>query len=232
MSAVPSTDPALALAIAFVNTYDLLESPPDRLTPTNAATIARRHGFAGLAEQLARAGDPTLDRLRTLRERLYQVFAAREPAAQVDALNEALDSASVRPRVGLDESGAVRLRAVRRDGGADPVGELAALVTDAMAYAMSVGGPGRFGTCAADPCRCVYVDRTRAGRQRFCCELCNDRMAAAAYRSRRAASPRDAPASGYPSRRARARTSEASAAISTSGTGGDAASASSASTRT
>jgi len=60
-------------------------------------------------------------------------------------------------------------------------------VADALAQAMAAGGPGRFGTCLADPCRCVYVDRTRSGRQRYCCELCNDRIAAAAYRSRRSA---------------------------------------------
>ncbi|WP_406045483.1 CGNR zinc finger domain-containing protein [Micromonospora sp. NBC_00898] len=41
-----------------------------------------------------------------------------------------------------------------------------------------------FGVCAADGCRAPYLDRTRAGRQRYCCELCNNRAAAAAYRSR------------------------------------------------
>ncbi|MCI4065808.1 CGNR zinc finger domain-containing protein [Micromonospora sp. R77] len=32
--------------------------------------------------------------------------------------------------------------------------------------------------------RRLYLDRTRAGRQRYCCELCNNRAAAAAYRGR------------------------------------------------
>ncbi len=188
MSAVPATDPALQLAIAFVNTYDLLESPPDLLTVEKAAAIARQFGFATLGNSLARADRASLDRLRSLRGRLYSVFTAPTASARIEALNTALDSASVRPRMGVDESGAVRLRAVYGRADDDAIGELAALATDAMAYAMTVGGPGRFGTCAADPCRCVYVDRTRAGRKRFCCELCNDRMAAAAYRSRRAAS--------------------------------------------
>ena len=76
-----------------------------------------------------------------------------------------------------------RLAAVAPDG--DAVRRLGALCADALARAMAVGGPGRFGTCAGHPCRCGYVDRTRAGRQRFCCQLCNDRTAAAAYRSRR-----------------------------------------------
>jgi len=186
MSAVPASDPGLLLAIAFVNTYDLLESPPDLLTVERAVAIADHYGFPRLAAGL---GDGALlDRMRTLRGQLYRVFAAGTPEASVEALNAAFEAGSARPRVRVDDSGAVRLHAVHGATAADPIGELAAVVTDAMAYAMTIGGPGRFGTCAADPCRCVYVDRTRAGRQRFCCELCNDRMAAAAYRSRRAAS--------------------------------------------
>ena len=187
MSAVPATDPSLQLAVAFVNTYDLLENPPDALSVPRAVALARAYGFADLADRLgAHDGEPTLDRLRALRGRLYQIFAAGTPDATVDALNAALDRQTLRLRAFLRPDGTVRVGAVHAEGGADPVGELAALVTDAMAHAMSVGGPERFGTCVADPCRCAYVDRTRAGRQRFCCQLCNDRTAAAAYRTRRA----------------------------------------------
>jgi len=59
------------------------------------------------------------------------------------------------------------------------------VLADALARALAEGGAERLRTCVGDPCRCVYVDRTRAGRQRYCCELCNDRMASAAYRRRR-----------------------------------------------
>lgn len=188
MSAVPEVDPALKLAIAFVNTYDLLDSPPDHLSVARAAVIARHYGFADLADRLAaRDGAEALDRMRALRGRLYGVFTADTPQATVTALNTALDRQSLRPHLRLDDSGSVRLGAAYSGAGTDPVGELAAVIVDAMANAMTVGGPERFGTCAGDPCRCAYVDRTRAGRQRFCCQLCNDRTAAAAYRSRRAA---------------------------------------------
>jgi predicted RNA-binding Zn ribbon-like protein len=186
MSAVPASDPGLLLAIDFVNTYDLLESPPDRLTASRAADIARRHGYPGLADRLAAAGDRAVTRMRALRGRLYLIFAAAEPDATVATLNAALDAVTVRPHLGRAADGGWRLRATYR--GDDPVGELAAVVTDALAFAMATGGPARFRTCVADPCRCVYVDRTRAGRQRFCCELCNDRVAAAAYRDRRSQS--------------------------------------------
>jgi len=189
MSAVPGSEPPLRLAVAFVNTYDLLESPPDALSVPRAGALARHFGFTDLADRLTAHDDgASLDRLRSLRGRLYQVFSAGTPGATVDALNAALDRRALRMRAQLNPDGTVRISAVYAAADADPVGELTALLTDAMAHAMAVGGPERFGTCVADPCRCAYVDRTRAGRQRFCCQLCNDRMAAAAYRTRRAAS--------------------------------------------
>jgi predicted RNA-binding Zn ribbon-like protein len=190
MSTVPARDADLKLAIAFVNTYDLLESPPDMLTMERAVAIAGAYGRPGLGDRLAAIppvrADAALGRMRAARGQLYQIFAANEADAAVDALNVALDSQPVRPRIAGGPDGSLRLTAALATDDFDPVTELAAIATDALAQAMAVGGPGRFGTCAGDPCRCVYVDRTRAGRQRFCSQLCNDRMAAAAYRSRRA----------------------------------------------
>jgi predicted RNA-binding Zn ribbon-like protein len=172
---VPADTPALRLAVDFVNTHDALATPADSLTVAAARRLADRHGQRALATDLARAD---LDRLRELRANLYQVFAGPDRVAALDALVTADGN-----RVTLIADGALRLAVA--SGRADPVHRLAALLTDALAYAMVVGGPDRFGTCAAHPCRCGYLDRTRAGRQRYCCQLCNDRNAAAAYRARR-----------------------------------------------
>jgi hypothetical protein len=69
-------------------------------------------------------------------------------------------------------------------GGDDTVDRLGALCADARTRRwLSVV---RDGTCAGYPCRYGYVDRTRARRQRFCCDLCNDRTAAVPCRSRHA----------------------------------------------
>ena len=175
MSSVPPDDPALHLAVAFVNTYDLLEDPPDYLTAERAGRLADRFGQPYLAAPLRHAD---LDALRAVRDRLYGVFAADTDDGKLAALDDVLAHVDARARM---RDG--RLAAVAAD--ADPVRRLGALCADALARAMAVGGPGRFGTCAGHPCRCGYVDRTRAGRQRFCCQLCNDRTAAAAYRQRR-----------------------------------------------
>jgi predicted RNA-binding Zn ribbon-like protein len=109
------------------------------------------------------------------------VFAAPTGAQKVAALNEVLEIEATGARL-VDGTRRPRLAAT---GGRDPVSRLAVILADALAHALAAGGPERLGTCAADPCQCAYVDRTRGGRQRYCCELCNDRMAAAAYRRRR-----------------------------------------------
>ena len=177
MSPVPADEPALAFAVAVLNTYDALESPPDFLSVDRVRRLAARYGFGALGDALV---ESDLERLRAMRERLRPVFADG-----VDGKVAALDAvlAAEATEVGLHRDGTTfRLQA---RGGRDAVGRLGVLLADALAHALAVGGPGRFGTCVADPCRCVYVDRTRAGRQRYCCELCNDRVAAAAYRRRR-----------------------------------------------
>ena len=177
MSPVPADDPALALAIDFLNTYDNLETPPDQLSLDLVRRLATRHSFGSLPL----AG---LESLRALRERLRPVFAAPELADKVAALNHVLQAAAASASVRLVDDRA----ALYATGGRGESGEFAVLIADALTRALAAGGPARFGTCAADPCRCVYVDRTRSGRQRYCCELCNDRVAAAAYRRRKSPS--------------------------------------------
>jgi predicted RNA-binding Zn ribbon-like protein len=175
MSPVPPDEPALALAIDFLNTYDALETPPDRLSVELMHRLAGRHGYPVTFT----AGD--LESLRALRERLRPVFAAPDVDAKLAALNGVLERATAQVGRFGDR---IRLSAT---GGDDAVSRFGILVADALGHALAAGGPDRFGTCLADPCRCVYVDRTRSGRQRYCCELCNDRVAAANYRSRRSA---------------------------------------------
>jgi predicted RNA-binding Zn ribbon-like protein len=176
VSSVPADDPALELVVDFLNTYDDLATPPDRLSIQRVTELLDRHGQPALP---LRASD--LEPLRRLRERLRPVFAAPALAAKAAAVDDVLRAESARATVVVDEDGAVRLRATGGDG---PVGRLAVLLADVLARALTTAGAERLGTCAADPCHCVYLDRTRSGRRRYCCQLCNDRMAAAAYRRR------------------------------------------------
>jgi len=176
---VPAEDPALSLAVDFLNTYDSYNVPPELLSIERVRRLTAHHGHPRLGLDL-REGDVAA--LRAMRERLRPAFASPDPAEKIRALDEVLAEQATGARLRGDPDGLPRLAAA---GGRDPVGRLAVTVADALAHALATGGPERLRTCAGDPCRCVYVDRTRAGRQRYCCQLCNDRMAAAAYRQRR-----------------------------------------------
>jgi predicted RNA-binding Zn ribbon-like protein len=173
MSSVPATDPWLGFVLDLCNTYDLLEDPPDRLTIPLVGRLATHHELAdpGLT-------DADLEPVRAVRDRLYRVFAEADTDAQYGVLNEIFTLYGAQPRL----IAGPRLAAT---GGADPVARLAIAAADTLARAVADGAADRLRTCAGDPCRCVYVDRTKANRRRYCCELCNDRMASAAYRSRK-----------------------------------------------
>jgi predicted RNA-binding Zn ribbon-like protein len=64
-------------------------------------------------------------------------------------------------------------------------GRLAAAAAVALIEIVRAHGLTRFGTCAAEPCMCAYVDRTKNRSKRYCCELCADRAAQRDYRARR-----------------------------------------------
>jgi predicted RNA-binding Zn ribbon-like protein len=86
------------------------------------------------------------------------------------------------PLVVANQPGATTLRVgVGRHG----VAALEARLPAAVAAYVVEHGSRRLGVCGSDPCRCVFVDRTRAGTRRYCCTYCNDRFAARAYRRRK-----------------------------------------------
>jgi predicted RNA-binding Zn ribbon-like protein len=176
MSRVPVADPLLGFVLDFCNTYDLLEDPPDRLTVPLVDRIAARHGLPAFGLSAA-----DLEPVRTVRNHLYAVFAANSVTEQAEILNTLFAAHAGVPRLLGSAGDEWRLGATGGDG---PVARLAVPAADALARAIADGSADRLRTCVGDPCRCVYVDRTKANRQRYCCELCNDRMASAAYRRR------------------------------------------------
>lgn len=170
VSRVVEPDPLLDFVVDLCNTRDVLNDPVDRLSVPLAHRIAAQHGIP----LRVREGD--LDRLRSVRDSLIRVFAAPLDGKGA-AVNEILAEHGALARL----DGELRLAAV---GGADGVACLAIACAGALARALADGGAARLRTCLGDPCCCVYVDRTRANRRRYCCELCNDRVASAAYRRR------------------------------------------------
>jgi len=167
---VTATD--LELAVLLLNSVDLLEEPADRMAADLAwwRRALTRNGHADLA---AAQDDRDLPGLRGLRATIRAVFEAEDAEQARRLLNDALADAAAVVQV--------------TPSGLAVTGGLAGRLLFAVAGHVAEHGTDRLGICASDPCRCAYVDRTRAGTRRYCCTLCTDRAAARAYRRRRGA---------------------------------------------
>jgi predicted RNA-binding Zn ribbon-like protein len=169
----------LELAVLLVNSHDELADPPDRLAAVDWYVAVLR--AVGHPAHAAALGPGDLGVLRALRGGLRAAFTAASPEAAALALNPLLLTAAAVPVLVSGPDGDVQLRVAP---GAIGLPALAARLPTALAAHIARYGLTRLGSCAAHPCACVYVDRTRAGNRRYCCDLCNDRAAAAAYRNR------------------------------------------------
>jgi predicted RNA-binding Zn ribbon-like protein len=172
------------VAVALLNTVDHLEDPADRLVDIKLLRAILADGdwaddWADLGRQLQPADLPGV---RARREQLRRVFTAPTPDERTRVLNDLLRSSGAQLQV--VPLGDDRCEVVIE--GPTPLDTLAARLATALAQAVAARGFSRLGACDASPCSCVYIDRTRAGNRRYCCDICNDRAAAAAYRRRRA----------------------------------------------
>src|SRR5919198_1084158 len=176
----------LDLVVELVNTVWVLTDPPDSLTDTSVyGDILIGAGQTQLADQLATSD---LGRLRTLRERLRAVFHADTAQEAAALINTLLRENAVIPQLVAGQDGDLSLA---WDAGRRGYDALAARLPAALATHLATHGLGRLGICRAAPCTCVFVDRTRPGTRKYCCDQCNDRAAAAAYYRRNRPSSRD-----------------------------------------
>jgi predicted RNA-binding Zn ribbon-like protein len=168
------------VAVELVNTEWVLADPPDRLTEVEVfRDVLRDLGRMDLAEQLK---DSDLERLRRLRLRLHPVFAAGTPEEMAALLNPWLREVGAVPQLVTGECGRLELHL---SGARTGIDRLECALPVALAAHAARHDVRRLGVCQAAPCRCVYVDRTRPATRRYCCDACNDRVAARAYRRRR-----------------------------------------------
>jgi predicted RNA-binding Zn ribbon-like protein len=181
----------LDVVVTLLNTYDAYDAAPERLTSVESLKrLFVKLGWTDVA--ISRLAQRDVVAVKKLREQVRAIFAeaADGDAAAAASLCNAL-LARVRPVLALQVGGDARSALGVADAGSDAVRRLEERV--AVAVAVGLASPGiRLGLCDAHPCRCAYVDRSRAGSRRFCCELGADRFAAAAYRRRKGAVPRGA----------------------------------------
>jgi predicted RNA-binding Zn ribbon-like protein len=170
----------LAVAIDLINTWDELEPEPDLIEGlTDVRTWLEWHGLSAAAKRM---GEADVDRVRALRARFDRVFDADGEEAAANRLNELAHDYGT-PPVLERAGGGWHLRSWPDESEGLPA--VAAYATAGLLAAFQELGWARFGRCAAGPCRCAFVDRSRNRSRRYCCTLCADRVAQAQYRARR-----------------------------------------------
>jgi predicted RNA-binding Zn ribbon-like protein len=177
---LPDEKDSIGLAVGLVNTWDVLHDPPEVLRDVERLRVLLR--WFELDEAAARASERDLVSVRQVRDRLRRAFVADAGEGAVAELNALAREAGAVPQLERADGGwRFRYGAGKRG----LASEIAGRASVALLGVIERDGWDRFGLCAAAPCCCVYVDRSRNRSRRYCCELCADRASQAAARRRR-----------------------------------------------
>ena len=177
---LPRERDSVALAVALANTWDVLNDPPEHLDDIQMLRLILR--AFGLEEEAKRAKEADLPPLRAIRDRLREAFGADAESAAVEELNALARESGAIPQLERKNGGWTFRYGIGRRSLVD---ELAGRASVALLGVIEEGGWRRFGRCAASPCGCVFVDRSRNRSRRYCCHWCADRATQAAARRRR-----------------------------------------------
>ncbi|HJP70448.1 MAG TPA: CGNR zinc finger domain-containing protein [Candidatus Limnocylindria bacterium] len=181
------------LFVDFINTLELTDGQPEDHLPDAAALRSwlYERNLCGARQPLADI-DASLPAFRDLRAALYdttgRLAAGKRPtAAQVKLLNAAM-------RDGLHYH---QIKPV--DGGSrftvaqvgDELAQARASIAGSLAHYLAEHDLGRVRVCANDGCRWRFIDRSPAGRRRWCdMRTCGNRAKVARHRARaRVAAP-------------------------------------------
>ena len=134
------------------------------------------------------ATERDLHALRRARKRLREVFehgSAGRDAEAVTELNALLVAFPVQPRISGHDSDDWHMHVTGR--GASVSAEYVAGGAWGLAVWLCEYGSARFGVCADERCRNVYLDTSSNNCRRFCSERCATRSHVAAHRARKKA---------------------------------------------
>ncbi|HLL68234.1 MAG TPA: CGNR zinc finger domain-containing protein [Micromonosporaceae bacterium] len=141
--------------------------------------------------QRSEATERDLITLRRGQKRLREVFqhgCGGRDAEAVAELNALLETYPVRPRISGHDRSDWHLHATGR--GTSVSADYLAGAVWGLALWLCEHGSSRFGVCADDRCRNMYLDTSSNSCRRFCSDRCATRSHVAAHRARkRAAEP-------------------------------------------
>jgi predicted RNA-binding Zn ribbon-like protein len=122
------------------------------------------------------------------RKRLREVFEAGSSGRDSEAvteLNALLETHPVQPRISGHDASDWHMHVTSR--GASAASEYLAGAVWGLAVWLCEYGSERFGVCADERCRNVYLDTSSNNCRRFCSERCATRSHVAAHRARKRA---------------------------------------------
>jgi len=163
----------------LINTYDLYLDEPERLrAPDDLQRFLAAHGFDP-GEHIT---GETLEAVRELRAGLRACWNAETFEALARRLNPLLGREPVALRVEPDGD---RLALwIEAPPDAALIERLAVACAAGLIALAQQHGPERLRSCAAEPCRDVFVDTSRNKSRRFCSDRCANRYNVAAFRER------------------------------------------------
>src|SRR6185369_8062744 len=172
------TEEALAAVVDLVNSDS---ADNDTLTDVEALNaLVARHGWTGRHDRT----EAELQEVRALRQRLRPFWDADESGV-VEIANELLRESSALPQLVRHGAEPYHLHATTPD--APLAVRMAVEAALAFADVVRAGELDRLRICAYPTCGDVLVDLSKNRSKRFCDEICGNRAAVNAYRSRKAA---------------------------------------------
>lgn len=173
----PRLDDPVAFAAAFVNSYDPLGRPVDRLADGAAARgflagwlrLPRDGDWEGLAAELR----PWRDRLR----RALRAALSGQPAPLGRLLRRGLAGVRWEAR----HAPALTFRPAADQ---PPAARVLGLALQGLAETLDRQGLGRLRLCQAPPCEELFFDLSKRGAQHFCGKRCATRVHVARHRAR------------------------------------------------
>ncbi|MFI5804005.1 CGNR zinc finger domain-containing protein [Streptomyces sp. NPDC051561] len=174
------TRKALDVVVDLVNTAPESE-PTDRL-----ADLEALDAFVALHDvsDVGRLGEDDLRAVRDVRARFAEVFAAPDPHAAAELINQLVAAAGTTPR--LTDHDGFDWHVHYFAPGASMADHLAADCGMALAFIVVSGEQERLRRCEAPDCRRAFVDLSRNRSRRYCdSRTCGNRLHVAAYRARR-----------------------------------------------
>jgi predicted RNA-binding Zn ribbon-like protein len=153
------------------------------------ATMADLHAlFEGDSWQAREATDRDLVVLRRTQKRIREVFehgSSGRDAQAVAELNALLEAFPVQPRISGHDTADWHMHVTGR--GSSVSSEFLAGAVWGLAVWLCEHGSARFGVCADERCRNVYLDTSSNCCRRYCSERCATRAHVAAHRARKRA---------------------------------------------